>query len=113
VAGDATFTWTKQVALSYGGTRNGMVVFWPKAIKAKNEARTQWHHVIDIAPTILEAAGLPELKSVNGTPQIPIEGTSMVHSFGDADPTSYVGTSRLRMISTASRSYRRNHIFSL
>ena len=58
VAGDTTFTWTKQVASSCGGTRNGMVVFWPKAIKAKNEVRKQWHHVIDIAPTILEAAGV-------------------------------------------------------
>ncbi|MDO9297951.1 arylsulfatase [Bradyrhizobium sp.] len=89
VAGNTPFTWTKQVASSYGGTRNGMVVYWPKAIKAKNEVRTQWHHVIDIAPTILEAAGLPEPKSVNGTVQTPIEGTSMVYSFADpkADST--------------------------
>lgn len=89
VAGDTPFTWTKQVASSYGGTRNGMVVSWPKAIKAKNEVRSQWHHVIDIAPTILEAAGLPEPKSVNGTPQTPIQGTSMVYSFADpkADST--------------------------
>ena len=71
VAGDTPFTWTKQVAGSYGGTRNGMVVHWPKGIKAKGEVRSQWHHVIDIAPTILEAAGLPEPKSVNGTPQTP------------------------------------------
>ena len=77
VAGDTPFTWTKQVASSYGGTRNGMVVHWPKGIKAKGEVRSQWHHVIDIAPTILEAAGLPEPKSVNGTPQTPIEGVSM------------------------------------
>ena len=63
VAGDTPFTWTKQVASSYGGTRNGMVVHWPKGIKAKGEVRSQWHHVIDIAPTILEAAGLPEPKS--------------------------------------------------
>ncbi len=89
VAGDTPFTWTKQVASSYGGTRNGMVVSWPKAIKAKNEVRSQWHHVIDIVPTILEAAGLPEPKSVNGTPQTPIQGTSMVYSFADpkADST--------------------------
>jgi len=83
VAGDAPFTWTKQVASSYGGTRNGMVVRWPKRILAKGELRTQWHHVIDVAPTILEAAGLPEPKSVNGTPQTPIEGVSMVYSFAD------------------------------
>jgi arylsulfatase A-like enzyme len=84
VAGDAPFTWTKQVAGSYGGCRNGMVVHWPKGIKAKGEIRSQWHHVIDIAPTILEAAGLPEPKSVNGTPQTPIEGVSMVYTFADA-----------------------------
>jgi arylsulfatase A-like enzyme len=83
VAGDAPFTWTKQVASSYGGTRNGMVVRWPKRISAKGELRTQWHHVIDVAPTILEAAGLPEPKSVNGTPQTPIEGVSMIYSFAD------------------------------
>ena len=84
VAGDTPFTWTKQVASSYGGTRNGMVVHWPKGIKAKGELRSQWHHVIDVAPTILEAAGLPEPKSVNGTPQTPIEGVSMVYTFADA-----------------------------
>jgi arylsulfatase A-like enzyme len=84
VAGDTPFTWTKQVAGSYGGTRNGMVVHWPKGIAAKAEIRSQWHHVIDIAPTILEAAGLPEPKSVNGTPQTPIEGVSMLYTFGDA-----------------------------
>jgi arylsulfatase len=81
VAGDTPFTWTKQVAGSYGGTRNGLVVHWPNKIKAKGEIRSQWHHVIDIAPTILEAANLPEPKSVNGTPQTPIEGVSMLYSF--------------------------------
>ncbi|MDR3618497.1 MAG: arylsulfatase [Paludisphaera borealis] len=84
VAGDAPFAWTKQVAGSYGGTRNGMVVHWPNRITAKGEVRSQWHHVIDVAPTILEAAGLPEPKSVNGTPQTPIEGVSMLYTFDDA-----------------------------
>src|SRR5512147_308347 len=84
VAGDTPFTWTKQVASSYGGTRNGLVVHWPKGIKAKGEIRSQWHHVIDIAPTILEAAGLPEPKVVNGVPQTPIEGVSMLYTFNDA-----------------------------
>jgi arylsulfatase len=84
VAGDTPFTWTKQVASNYGGTRNGMVVHWPKSVKAKSELRSQWHHVIDIAPTILEAAGLPEPKTVNGIPQTPIEGVSMLYSFNDA-----------------------------
>ena len=84
VAGDTPFTWTKQVAGSYGGTRNGMVVHWPKGIKARGEIRSQWHHVIDVTPTILEAAGLPEPKSVNGTVQTPIEGVSMMYTFADA-----------------------------
>lgn len=84
VAGDTPFTWTKQVAGSYGGTRNGLVVHWPNKIKAKGEVRSQWHHVIDIAPTILEAANLPEPKSVNGTQQTPIEGVSMLYSFDDS-----------------------------
>jgi arylsulfatase len=84
VAGDAPFAWTKQVASDFGGTRNGMVVHWPKGIKAKGEVRTQFHHVIDIAPTILEAAGLPEPKSVDGTAQTPIEGVSMKYTFDNA-----------------------------
>ncbi len=84
VAGDTPFTWTKQVAANYGGTRNGMVVHWPAHIKARGELRTQWHHVIDIAPTILEAAALPEPKAVNGTLQTPIEGVSLVYTFDDA-----------------------------
>jgi len=84
VAGDTPFTWTKQVAANFGGTRNGMVVHWPNGIKSKGEVRTQFHHVIDVAPTILEAAGLPEPKSVNGTAQTPIEGVSMVYTFDDA-----------------------------
>lgn len=84
VAGDTPFTWTKQVAGSYGGTRNGLVVHWPQGIKAKNEIRSQWHHVIDIAPTILEAATLPEPKVVNSTPQRPIEGVSLAYTFADA-----------------------------
>jgi len=88
VAGDTPFEWTKQVASSYGGTRNGMVVRWPKGITAKGEVRSQWHHVIDIAPTILEAADLPEPKSVNGTVQTPIEGVSMVYTFADSKAPS-------------------------
>ncbi len=85
VAGDTPFTWTKQVAANYGGTRNGMVVHWPKGVKAQGEVRSQWHHVIDVAPTILEAAGLPEPRSVNGTPQTPIQGVSMVYTFDQAE----------------------------
>lgn len=84
VAGDTPFAWTKQVAGSYGGCRNGLVTHWPNGIEAKGEVRSQWHHVIDIAPTILEVAGLPEPTSVNGTPQIPIQGVSLAYTFGDA-----------------------------
>jgi arylsulfatase A-like enzyme len=81
VAGDTPFMWTKQIPSNYGGTRNGMVVSWPKRIKGDNQLRSQWHHVIDVAPTVLQAAGLPEPKSVNGTVQAPIDGVSMLYSF--------------------------------
>ncbi|HVK17960.1 MAG TPA: arylsulfatase [Fimbriiglobus sp.] len=84
VAGCTPFTWTKQVAANFGGTRNPLVVHWPKGIKAKNEVRSQFHHVIDVAPTVLEACGLPEPKSVNGVVQRPIEGVSMAYTFEDA-----------------------------
>jgi len=78
------YQWTKQVASHWGGTRNGTIVHWPKGIKGKNEHRTQFHHIIDVAPTILEAAGLPQPISVNGIQQKPIEGVSMLYSFNDA-----------------------------
>ena len=78
---DSPFTWTKQVASNYGGTRNAMVVHYPDRIKGKGELRSQWHHVIDVVPTILEAAELPEPRVVNGVPQRPIEGTSMVYTW--------------------------------
>lgn len=73
---------------NYGGTRNGMIVSWPKGIKATNQVRSQWHHVIDVAPTVLEAASLPQPKSVNGTVQSPIEGVSMLYSFDKPDAKS-------------------------
>jgi arylsulfatase A-like enzyme len=81
---DTPCQWTKQVASHWGGTRNGTVVHWPKGIKAKGEVRSQFSHVIDVAPTILEAAGLPEPVSVDGIAQDPIEGASMLYSFTDA-----------------------------
>ncbi len=85
VAFDAPFAWTKQVPSDFGGTRNGMVAFWPKGITGRNEIRSHFSHVIDVAPTILEAAGLPEPKIVNGTPQVPMEGFSLVPTFKDAN----------------------------
>ncbi len=88
VAGDTPFMWTKQIASNYGGSRNGLIVSWPRRIKAANQVRSQWHHVIDVAPTILEAASLPEPKSVNGTVQSPIEGVSMVYTFDQPDTKS-------------------------
>ena len=81
---NAPYQWTKQVASHFGGTRNGAVIHWPNRIKAKGELRSQFHHVIDIAPTILEAAGLPEPVFVNGVQQRPIEGVSMAYTFTDA-----------------------------
>jgi arylsulfatase len=81
---DTPYQWTKQVASHFGGTRNGLIVHWPRGIKAKGEIRSQFHHVIDIAPTVLEVAGLPEPLMVHGVAQKPIEGVSMAYSFNDA-----------------------------
>jgi arylsulfatase A-like enzyme len=81
---DTPYQWTKQVASHWGGTRNGTIVSWPNGFKAKGEIRSQFHHVIDIAPTGLEASGIPEPVSVNGMQQDPIEGVSMLYSFDDA-----------------------------
>jgi arylsulfatase A-like enzyme len=78
------YQWTKQVASHWGGTRNGTIVHWPAGIKGEGEIRTQFHHVIDVASTILEAAGIPEPTFVNGAQQHPIEGVSMLYSFNDA-----------------------------
>ena len=79
------YQWTKQIASHWGGTRNGTIVHWPDGFESKGEIRTQFSHVIDLAPTVLEAAGLPEPTLVNGVQQAPIEGTSMVYSFDHAD----------------------------
>ena len=81
---DTPYQWTKQVASHWGGTRNGTIVHWPTGIEARGEIRSQFHHVIDVAPTVLEAAGLPAPLSVNGVQQRPLEGVSMAYSFDDA-----------------------------
>jgi arylsulfatase A-like enzyme len=78
------YQWTKQVASHFGGTRNGTIVHWPNGIKAQGEIRSQFCHVIDIAPTILEAAGLPPPTIVNSVQQAPLEGVSMLYAFNDA-----------------------------
>ncbi|HEY5427241.1 MAG TPA: arylsulfatase, partial [Candidatus Tumulicola sp.] len=78
------YQWTKQVASHWGGTRNGTIVHWPNGVKAKGEIRSQFHHLIDVAPTVLEAAGIPEPVSVDGVAQKPIEGVSMLYSLDDA-----------------------------
>ena len=82
---DTPYQWTKQVASHFGGTRNGTIVHWPRGIQAKGQVRSQFHHVIDVAPTILELAGLPHPVTVDGVQQKPIEGVSMAYSFNDPD----------------------------
>jgi arylsulfatase A-like enzyme len=83
-AGNTPFQWTKQIASHFGGTRNGMVLHWPNGIKAKGEIRSQFTHATDIAPTVMETAGLPFPRSVNGTEQTPFSGVSFMFSFDDA-----------------------------
>lgn len=85
---DTPFQWTKQVASHFGGTRNGMAISWPRGIKARGEIRTQFEHVIDILPTILDVTGIPAPTSVYGIQQAPIEGKSMRYAFDDAKAPS-------------------------
>ena len=82
---DTPYQWTKQVASHWGGTRNGTIVHWPGGIDAHGEVRHQFHHVIDVAPTVLEVAALPEPTFVHGVQQLPYEGVSMAYSFEDGD----------------------------
>jgi arylsulfatase A-like enzyme len=97
VATNTPFQWTKQVASHYGGTRNPLVVHWPDRIKAQGEIRSQWHHVTDIAPTLMEAAGLPFPTSVNGAEQKPFEGVSVMYAFDDADASDQHTTQYFEM----------------
>jgi len=85
VATDTPFKWTKQVAGDYGGTRNGMVMHWPNGFKSRGEVRSQWSHVNDIGPTVLEATGLPMPDTINGIPQLPMDGVSLLYATDDAD----------------------------
>ena len=100
---DTPYQWTKQVASHWGGTRNGTIVHWPKGMQAKGEIRTQFAHVIDVAPTILEAAGIPEPVSVDGITQDPIDGTSMLSTFNDAGAPEVHDTQYFEVM--GSRSY--------
>ena len=95
---DTPFQWTKQVASHFGGTRNALAISWPAKIEAGGEMRSQFHHVIDIVPTILEATGLPAPTSINGVAQSPIEGVSMVYSFDDPDAPSTRRTQYFEML---------------
>jgi arylsulfatase A-like enzyme len=97
VATNTPFQWTKQVASHYGGTRNPLVVHWPEGIKAKGEIRSQWHHVTDIAPTVMEAAGLPFPNLVNGAVQKPFEGVSLMYSFDAPDAADRHATQYFEM----------------
>jgi arylsulfatase A-like enzyme len=88
---DTPFQWTKQVASHFGGTRNGLCISWAKRITARGEIRSQFHHVIDIAPTILEAVGVQAPLILGGVTQMPMEGVSMAYTFEDANaPTRHL-----------------------
>jgi arylsulfatase A-like enzyme len=78
------YQWTKQVASHNGGTRNGTIVHWPAKVTGTGDVRSQWHHVIDVAPTTLELAGIDERDTVNGVTQIPMQGVSFAYSLNDA-----------------------------
>jgi len=93
------FQWTKQVASHFGGTRNGLVISYPKGMKEKGQVRSQFHHVIDIVPTILEVTGLPEPKRVNGIDQRPMDGTSMVYTFNGPTEPSHRTTQYFELVS--------------
>jgi arylsulfatase A-like enzyme len=97
-AGSSPFQWMKQVASHFGGTRNGLVISWPKRIVDRGGLRSQFHHIIDLAPTILEIAGIPEPREVNGVPQKPIEGISMAYTFADKNAAGRRRTQYFEML---------------
>jgi arylsulfatase A-like enzyme len=95
---DTPFQWTKQVASHFGGTRNDLVMSWPKRIKQTGQLRSQFSSVIDVVPTILEAAGIPAPTMINGVKQTPIEGTSLVYTFEGANVPAHHTTQYFEMI---------------
>ncbi len=94
---DTPYQWTKQVASHWGGTRNGTVVHWPKGFSSRDEVRSQFSHVIDIAPTVLDVAGLPEPTFVHGVQQMPLHGRSLVPTFDDAGAPEHRETQYFEM----------------
>jgi arylsulfatase A-like enzyme len=94
---DTPYQWTKQVASHWGGTRNGTIVHWPNGFRARGETRSQFSHVIDIAATVLDAAGLPEPVSVHGVQQMPLHGKSMVPTFDDGGAPEHRETQYFEM----------------
>lgn len=98
LAMNTPYQWTKQVASHYGGTRDGMIVRWGNGIEARGEIRHQWHHVIDLLPTILDAAGVPQPTTVGGVAQQPIEGTSLRYSFDDPEAEERRTTQYFEMV---------------
>ena len=100
------YQWTKQVASHWGGTRNGTIVHWPAGIAAKGELRHQFCYVTDVAPTVLELAGLPEPTTVNGITQEPMHGVSMTYSFDAAEPPNATAPSTSRSCATAASTTR-------
>lgn len=96
-AGNTPFQWTKQIASHLGGVRNGLVISWPERIEGRG-VRSQFHHLVDIAPTILDAAGLPQPDIVNGTPQQRVDGISMIYSFDAAEAADQRTTQYFEMM---------------
>jgi arylsulfatase A-like enzyme len=94
---DTPYQWTKQVASHWGGTRNGTIVHWPNGFRARGEIRSQFSHVIDIAATVLDAAGVPEPVSVHGVQQMPLHGKSMVPTFDDGNAPEHRETQYFEM----------------
>ena len=94
---DTPYQWTKQVASHWGGTRNGTIVHWPAGIKAKGEVRSQFSHVIDVAATVLDAAGIPQPTFVHGVQQMPLHGKSMVPTFDDPGAPEHRATQYFEM----------------
>ena len=95
---DTPYQWVKQIASHWGGTRNGTIVHWPNGFSARGEIRTQFSHVIDVATTVLDAAGIPEPAFVNGIQQMPLHGQSLVPSFHDAGVPEFRETQYFEML---------------